>query len=168
MGAGTFAVHQLRYALSYGHTVGGHAYLVPVAGVLVALLLFAAAALLARVARRADEPAPRFGRLWAGTSVALVCVYTVQESLESVFSGQVPGGFAHGGWVTIPLAAAAGLLIALLMRGAAAATRIASGRAPWRAPAPGAPLAIVVSPWAPRPTRAAARHLAARGPPVVA
>src|SRR5689334_3752205 len=109
MGAGTFAVHQLRYALSYGHTVGGHEYLVPVAGVFVAALLFAAAALLGRVARRADEPTPRFGRLWAGTSAALVCIYTVQESLESVFSGQVPGGFAHGGWVTVPLAAAAGL-----------------------------------------------------------
>src|SRR4051795_59661 len=75
MGGGTFAVHQLRYALSYGHTVGGHAYLVPLAGVFVAALLFAAAALLGRVARRADDPAPRFRRLWAGTSAALVCIY---------------------------------------------------------------------------------------------
>jgi|tagenome__1003787_1003787.scaffolds.fasta_scaffold20819758_2 hypothetical protein len=168
MGAGTFAVHQLRYALSYGHEVGGHGYLVPVGAVLVAALLLASAALLGRVARRAEERAPRFGRLWAATSVALVGVYTVQESLESILSGRVPGVFDHGGLVTLPLAAVIGLVIALLMRGAAAATRLSSARAPWRLPAAETPLRAVASPWAPRPARPSARNLAARAPPVVA
>jgi hypothetical protein len=168
MGAGTFAVHQLRYALSYGHEVGGHGYLVPVGAVLVAALLLAFAALLGRVARRADEPAPRVARLWPATSVALVSVYTVQESLESVISGRVPGVFEHGGLVTLPLAIAIGLAIALLMRGAAAATRLAGARAPWRAPAADTPLRSFARPWAPVPARPSARNLAARGPPVVA
>jgi hypothetical protein len=135
--------------------------------VLVAALLFAAASALGRVARRADDPAPRFEHLWAGTSVALLCVYTVQESLESLVSGRVPGVFAHGGWVTLPLAVAIGLAIALVMRGAAAATRLASARAPWQAPDPTAPLQVVIPPWAPAPALSTARHLAARGPPAV-
>ena len=135
---------------------------------LVAPLLLAFAAALGRVARRAEEPAPRFGRMWAGTSVALICVYSVQESLESILTGRVPGVFEHGGWVTVPLAVAIGLLIALVMRGAAAATRVAAGRAPGLVPGPTAPLQVVIRPWAPARTRTAARHLAPRGPPVVA
>src|SRR4051794_38340472 len=114
MGCGTFAVHQLRYALSYDHEVSGHGYLVPAGALLVVVLLLAFAHALGRIARRAEEPAPRLGRLWAATSVALVCVYTVQESLESVLSGRVPGGFEHGGVVILPLAAVIGLVIALL------------------------------------------------------
>jgi hypothetical protein len=167
MGAGTFAVHQLRYALSYGHEVGGHGYLVPLGPAVVAALLLAFAAALGRVVRRAEETAPRLGRMWVGTSAALVVVYCAQESLEGLVTGQVPGMFEHGGWVTIPLALAVGLTIALIMRGAAAATRLPTGTAS----RPGlsiAPLQVVLPPWAPASTRASARHLAARGPPAVA
>lgn len=168
MGAGTFAVHQMRYALSYDNEVGGHGYLVPVGAVLAGVLLLACAALLGRVARRAEERAPSFGRLWAATSVALLCVYTVQESLESILSGHVPGVFEHGGLVTLPLAVVIGLVIALLMRGAAAATHLVSARSPWRPPSPDTPVRVAAAPPAHPRALTVARNLAARGPPVVA
>jgi hypothetical protein len=166
MGAGAFAVHQLRYALSYGREVGGHGYLVPVGAVAVGALLFAFAVVLGRVARRAHETAPRMRRLWAGTTVALIVVYCVQESIEGLVTGSVPGMFEHHGWVAVPLAAAVGLAIALIMRAAAAATELRAGAA-LRPAAPIAPLDVVLPPWAPASTRASARHLAARGPPAV-
>ena len=76
--------------------------------------------------------------------------------------------FAHGGWVALPLAVTVGLAIALVMRGAAAATALAAAarRAPWHAPSPAAVLQALMPSWAPRRTHGAARHLAARGPPV--
>jgi hypothetical protein len=167
MGAGTFAVHQLRYALSYGHEVGGHGYLALVGPAVVGALLLAFAAALGRIARRAEETAPRLGRLWAGTTASLVMVYGAQESLEGVVSGRVPGMFEHGGLVTLPLAVVIGLAIALIMRATAAATRLPTRAAP-RPSASIAPLRVVLPPWAPPRTRASARHLAARGPPAVA
>jgi hypothetical protein len=168
IGAGTFAVHQLRYALSYGHEVGGHGYLVAVGPVIVAALLVAFAVALGRVARGAEEPAPRLGRLWAGTSASLFGAYCLQESVESLLNGGVPGMLEHGGWVALPLAAAVGLAIALIMRSAAAATALAHGRAPWQPPARVPSLQSVLPPWTAPRTRASARHLAARGPPAVA
>ena len=86
MGAGTFGVHQLRFALApdHGRSLHAHAYLAPVGAVLVGVLLFALAAALARMARGVVEKAPRFRRLWAGTSASLTAVYCVQESIESL------------------------------------------------------------------------------------
>jgi hypothetical protein len=168
MGAGTFAVHQLRYELSYGHEVGGHGYLALVGPAVVGALLLALAAALGRIARRAEETVPRLGRLWAGTTASIVVVYGAQESLEGIVTGRVPGMFDHGGLVTLPLAAAVGLLIALIMRATAAATRRPAGMGVPLAFAHPAPLRVVLPPWAPASTRASARHLAARGPPAVA
>jgi hypothetical protein len=168
MGAGTFAVHQLRYELSYGHEVGGHGYLMLLGPAVVGALLLAFAAALGRIARRAEETAPRLGRLWAGTTASLVLVYGAQESLEGIVTGRVPGMFEHGGLVTLPLAAAIGLVIALIMRATAAATRLPGGRRPPLAFVRPAPLHVILPPWAPASTRASARHLAARGPPAVA
>jgi hypothetical protein len=168
MGAGAFAVHQLRYALSYGREVGGHGYLVPVGAVVVGVLLFAFAVALGRIARRAHETAPRLRRLWAGTTVALIAVYCVQESIEGLVTGAVPGMFEHHGWVAVPVAAAVGLAIALIMRGTAAATRLPTRSAAPRAAGRIEPLEIFLLPWLPASTRASARHLAARGPPAVA
>jgi hypothetical protein len=177
MGAGTFGVHQLRYALSYDHgatgalALDGHGYLAPLGPVLVGALVLALAAALARVARGVAEPAPRLRLLWAGTSASLLAVYCAQESIERLLSGAqpegVPGMFAHGGWVALPLAVAVGLAIALVMRGTAAAAALmaAKRRAPWHAPPQAPPLDVLLPPWAPRRTRSAARHLAARGPP---
>jgi hypothetical protein len=175
MGAGTFGVHQLRFALPIGRgpggsqTYGGHGYLVAVAPLLAGLLLLAFAAGLARVARGVPEPAPRFRRLWAGASASLFAVYCAQESIEGMLTAGHPGGVAgvlgHGGWVALPLAIGAGLAIALVMRGAAAATALVAARAPWTAPAPVAAVRMLLPPPAPRRTQACARHLAARGPP---
>lgn len=178
MGAGTFAVHQLRFALTYDHAagsaqpLGGHGYLAALGPVVAGLLVLALAAALARVARGTVEPAPRFRRLWAGASASLFAIYCAQESIEGLLSaghpGGVPGMLGHGGWVAAPLALTVGLTIALITRGAAAATALAAARtrAPWSAPAPAAPLTAVLPPWTPRRTGAASRHLAARGPPL--
>jgi hypothetical protein len=172
MAAGTFGVHQLRFALADDHARAayGHGYLSAVAPALAALLLLAFAAALTRVASGVAEPAPRLRRMWAGASAALLAAYCVQESIEGVLThGHATGVFAHGGWVALPLALAVGLGIALIARGAAAASTLVAGRErrPWKAAVErGSVLEAVLPPWARRRTRAAARHLAARGPPL--
>jgi hypothetical protein len=168
IGAGAFGVHQLRYTVSYGHEAGGHGYLVPLGPVLAASLLLVFAVALGRIARAAEEPAPPVRRVWAGATAALIALYFAQESIEGIATGAGPGAFGHGGWVAIPLAIAVGLAIALFTCGAAAASTLAAGRAPWRQPAEAAPLQADLPPWLPPSTRASARHLAARGPPVAA
>jgi hypothetical protein len=168
MGAGAFGVHQLRFALSAedAQRLNGHGYLAPLGAVLVGLLLYASAAALARIARGVVDEAPRFRRLWAGASAALVVVYCVQESLEVMLThGHSLGMFQQGGWVSVPLAAAVGLLIALVMRGAAAASAIAARRRMTPRAAPVA-LRVALPPWMPRRARPGERHLAARGPPL--
>jgi hypothetical protein len=175
MGAGTFGVHQLRFALSDDHAgaVYGHAYLAAVAPVLAALLLFAFAAALGRIVRGAAEPAPRLRRMWAGASAGLFAAYCAQESIEGLLThGHATGMFQHGGWVALPLALLAGLGIALIARGAAAASALVadrSARGAASAARPHAPLVeTLLPPWTRRGTEAAARHLAARGPPLSA
>jgi hypothetical protein len=177
MGAGTFAVHQLRFALSSGHGSGGaiaaqgHGYLVPLGPVLAGLLLVAFAAGLARIARGTHEPVPRFRRLWAGASAALLAVYCAQESIEGlVTAGHHTGPHAlaaHGGWVALPLAIAVGLAIALIMRGAATASALVATRAPWRPPAPVASVQVLPPAATPRRASGCSLYLAARGPPVL-
>jgi hypothetical protein len=173
MGAGTFGVHQLRFAMSDDHAraVYGHGYLAAVAPVLAALLLFAFAAALRRIARGVTDPAPRLRRIWAGTSAGLIAAYCAQESIEGLLThGHATGMFEHGGWVALPLALVVGLGIALIARGAAAASALVAdrtGRAAACAARPHPPLVeTLVAPWTPRRTDAAARHLAARGPPL--
>jgi hypothetical protein len=168
IGAGAFGVHQLRYTLSYGHEGGGHGYLIPLGPVLAACLLLVFAVALGRIARAAEEPTPRAGRVWAGASAALIALYYAQESIEGLATGAGPGAFGHGGWVAVPLAMAVGLAIALFMCGAAAASDLVTGRAPWSQAAEPAPVQVDLPPWLPPSTRASARHLAARGPPVAA
>jgi hypothetical protein len=167
IGAGAFGVHQLRYTLSYGADPGGHGYLVPLAPALAATLLLVLAVALGRVARRAEEPAPHLGRVWAGTSAALLVLYCGQETVEGLATGRVPGMFEHGGWVALPLAVVVGLAIALIMRGAAAATRLSLRLPPARPPAIAPPLPVALTPWSARPAGACARRVAARGPPAV-
>jgi hypothetical protein len=170
MGAGAFGVHQLRFALSpaHGASLRAHGYLAPLGAVLVGLLLFALAAALARIARGVVDEAPRLRRLWAGTSVSLVAVYCVQESIEGLLThGDPAGAFARGGWVALPLAVAMGLVIALVMRGVAAASEVAAASRPAHVMSVVvAPFDAVLKPWSPRRSRAAAGHLAARGPPL--
>ncbi|MEA2448976.1 MAG: hypothetical protein QOG63_908 [Thermoleophilaceae bacterium] len=174
MGAGSFGVHQGRYALGYrGHAgdalaAQGHAYLGPVAALVAGALVLLSAELVRRAARGESAGAPRFGRLWAGSSAALVAVYVAQELVEGALSGHHPDGLAavagHGGWLAIPLALAVGLLISVLLRGSA---EVPAPRRPWRAPAPLAPLAAAPpAPPAPAVRTARLSHLA-RGPPLL-
>ena len=170
LGAGAYGVHQLRFALTPADraTEQAHAYLAPAGAVVVGLLLLALATVLARIARGHVDEAPHFHRLWGGTSASLVAVYCVQESIERLIAhGESP--LAHGGWVAIPLAAAVGLGITLIARGAAAASEVAAAERPV---APLvlqiAPFGALLRPWSPRRSRADTRPQAARGPPLAA
>jgi hypothetical protein len=178
LGVGAFAVHQLRFAVPYGRgashalAVQGHAYLLPLAPVLVGVLLLAFAHLLGAVARGAPAPAVRFRRLWVGASASLAIVYSLQELIEGLVSRGHPGGLegvvGHGGWLALPLSIVIGLAIALLSRGASvAAARARRAGRPWRAPAPLAPL-VLAAPGASlsQLARAFPRVLPPRGPPV--
>ena len=177
LGVGAFAVHQLRFALPYGRgashalAVQGHAYLLPLAPVLVGLLLLASAQLLGAVARGAHGPAVRFRRLWLGASACLTAVYGIQELIEGLVSPGHPGGLegvvGHGGWLALPLSILVGLAIALLTRGARVAARARRAGRPWRVPAPLAPLVLAAAAGAALTrSRTFPRVLPARGPPV--
>jgi hypothetical protein len=179
MGAGTFAVHQARYALGYREEASGalaaqgHAYLIAVGPLVAGAVMLALAALIRRVARGgAAAPALSLQRLWASTTLALVAIYVVQESVEGALAAHHPAGAAgvlgHGGWVAVPLAVAAGLAIALAMRGASAATDLGAARRPWRAPLPTAPRAEAGARATVAPRSGAALAHAARGPPLLA
>jgi len=134
---GVLAVHQLRYLIGYGHQshdalqMQGHAYLAFfVPAVVVALTLCAASLVgaLVRAEPRAPTPErPDWRRLWAVSAAVLLLFYVMQEGLEGVFQSGHPGGLGsvvgHGGWMAIPLAALVGLVIAVLLGGAAAAVR---------------------------------------------
>jgi len=164
LAGGSLAVHELRYLIGYGgHAEQGHAYLALLAsavGVLLALALAGFWAALSRARRNGvDEPAPAGLRVsWLGSSAAVALVYTTQESLEGA------PVVADGGWVAFLLALVVGLLIALLLRGAAVALMRAAGRAR----RPRRPPRSVLRPDAPllRPLDPIARLLAARGPPL--
>jgi hypothetical protein len=177
MGAATFAVHQLRFALSAGggsgaaQSFGGHGYLVPLGPLLAGLLVLAFAVALACLARGAHERMPRFKRLWAGATASLFTVYCTQELIEGMLTSGHPAGLdrvvGHGGWVALPVAVVMGLAIALIMRGAAAASTLIAARSPWNAPTPAAAVQTHLPPWTQRRVPACARYLAARGPPAV-
>jgi hypothetical protein len=178
MGAGTVAVHELRFLLHYGSdasaAVQGHGYLVPLTPVVVGALLLALAGVVARVARGTPDRAPRFRRVWAGASASLLAVYCAQESLEGVLAARRLDGLAavlgDGGWIALPLAVALGLAIALVVRGAAAAPEVlGGGRRSLAAPRVPPPALAFHPParWAPA-LAPAARHLAPRGPPAAA
>jgi hypothetical protein len=168
IGAGSYAVHQLRYALTpaSGAPVEAHAYLAPVGTVVVGLLLFALAAGLARIAGGCVDEAPDVRRLWAGTSASLMAVYFVQESIERLIAhGESP--FSDGGWIALPLALAVGLVIALVTRGAAAASEVAAAARRAPAIALGESALDTLLAVGPAPAvRVVARHQAARGPPL--
>ncbi|HEX8074036.1 MAG TPA: hypothetical protein VF545_03575 [Thermoleophilaceae bacterium] len=177
--AGAFAVHQVRYLLTYGpdsdHRLAseGHAYLTPLLVLLAFALALGAAVFVARVARgrhgRGPRPDPPLARTWAGASLCLFVLYALQESLEALLDGGHPVGLAGilggGGWAAIPLSLAIGLLVALALRGADAALEVALRPAagPRRARPP---ILSVARADRGRPSlNVAARHLAGRGPP---
>jgi hypothetical protein len=178
LAAGTFGVHQARYALGYHEEASraladqGHAYLIALGPLVAGLVMLALAALLHRVARGAAAPAPPFRVLWPSATLALAVTYGVQESVEGALAAHHPAGVAavlgHGGWVALPLAVVVGLAVALAMRGATAAAglRPAVARRPW--PLPAAPLRLAAPCFLAAPRPGAALTRAARGPPRLA
>jgi hypothetical protein len=126
---GALAVHELRYLLAYGDRAGqalaqqGHGYLSDLGGALTALglgvllaTLFAGA--LSPAARRERESRiATFVRTAALYALALVAIFCVQELAEGALTAGHPAGVAaivaHGGWVAMPLALAAGALCSL-------------------------------------------------------
>ncbi len=171
---GAFAVHQLRFVLGYGDGAGkvlseaGHEYL-PFAGAAAVVLLLLAATMFCRSLARATAPEQRsirLRRLWLENALALVTIYVAQEGLEGAFTPGHPI-WAHGGWTVVPLAIAAGGLVALLLAGADRALAAVASRSEgawgedWHT---GSALSRVDSAVL-VPIDAVARHLAGRAPP---
>lgn len=167
-GAGSAAVHELRYLIGYG---GGasralaahpHDYLSVALPAVITATLITLAAVLMRAAG-ACRPASRQVRvglagLWLGCAVLLAAIYGIQETLEGA------GAFAGSGWVGFALAVPAGLLVALALRGADVAEQLGS---------PGAALRIFVACAVARsarpllaPRRMSVARIRARGPPL--
>jgi hypothetical protein len=125
---GALAVHELRYVLAYGERAGealasqGHAYLSDLGGALITLIL---ATLLATVlagalappARRPGNARTAIRRMAVLYGLALLAIFCAQELTEGAVASGHPAGlaavFAHGGWVALPLALAAGALCSL-------------------------------------------------------
>src|SRR5215204_7478159 len=130
LGLGALAVHELRYLVGYGSETGrmlaahGHSYLALATTLAVLLFLVALAGFLARVARGGGgrTARARTRRLAPAAAGALFAIYSVQEFLEGLVASGHPGGFAgvygNGGWTAVLFAAAIGLVVALLLRGA--------------------------------------------------
>jgi hypothetical protein len=123
---GAFALHQLRYLVAFGSSSSeelarqGHGYLASAAPVLAAMAL---AALLATALRARFGDGLAKGSIPRRTAVftlALLGIFSVQESLEGLLAAGHPAGLAAilggGGYLAIPLAVAIGVLAALLVR----------------------------------------------------
>jgi hypothetical protein len=177
MAACTFALHELRFLISYGGdssaalTAQGHGYLVPLTPLVAGVLVLALAGALARAAQGASDRAPGFAPIWAGASASLFTVYFVQESIEGLVFGGHPDGLAgvlgNGGWIALPLAIVLGLAVAFALRGAAEAPALARHRGPLLARITHVDTALLAPDWWPPRLPGAAMHLAPRGPPAL-
>ncbi|HZR94666.1 MAG TPA: hypothetical protein VFA56_03165 [Gaiellaceae bacterium] len=121
--AGSLVVHHLRYLLSRVHGGDGpqHAYLSVVQSIVAVLLVTAVAAAVVdvRTRRSSQRYTPRsFQYLTVRSSLALIAIYVLQETLECVFEGE-PVSLAQilvhdRGWFAIVAALVIGAVIALL------------------------------------------------------
>jgi hypothetical protein len=178
-----FAVHQLRYWLAFGSNAGvelqrtGHSYLHSVVPWLVLLLGLAVGGFLRALGRAfAGQTSPaRFTlsltALWLVCSAALVSIFACQEFLEGLFATGHPAGwvgiFGYGGWWSIPVAVAVGLVLAAAFHGATWVLRAVAQRR-----RPGIAVTRTRAPAARRPRQVLAPRLAPiaggwspRGPP---
>ena len=152
----SLAVHELRYLLAYGDGASealasqGHAYLSDFGGALITVLL---ATLLATVlagalappARRPGQAAgsafPRTATLYA---FALLAIFCAQELTEGAVAAGHPAGLAavlaHGGWMALPLALAAGAVCALVCLALQGVERALAQGAPSRPARPRPPV----------------------------
>jgi hypothetical protein len=144
LAAGAYALHQLRYLTSYGPDAHeqlrnqGHAYMALLAPLLAIAMIAVLAEFAARIAglrpaARGERPT-RLVQLWALASACLLIAYAGQETLEGLLAEGHPAGFAalagRGGWTVLPLAAAIGLVLALVARGAHGALELAAEPTP--------------------------------------
>ncbi len=175
-----FALHQLRFLIAYQgaahHELArqGHGYLrvlvalVPAVLVLTALH-FAGSLAAARRGAGAEAPSPRVRVLWPVTSVGLLALYAAQESLEGFVEAGHPVGLGgvlgQGGWIAVPLAVVLGLIVAVLLRGAAALVGYVAARAARGAPRRPARSLLRLHRVSRGPLGPLACHLAGRGPP---
>jgi len=127
---GAFALHQLRYLIAFGGSSSaelarqGHAYMSDAMPALAVLALSALLATLLRGRFGAEVARGSLPRRSLIIVVALLVIYSAQESVEGVLvaghSGGVAAVLGSGGWLAVPLAltlgALAGLLIGALER----------------------------------------------------
>ncbi|MBV8081246.1 MAG: hypothetical protein JO186_12830 [Actinobacteria bacterium] len=169
--AAAFALHQLRYALTYGShaeavlAAQGHSYMSSVAPWIVLMLAFGASSFVVRLARGEQRVRRPSQSLVAVSSALLLAIYVVQELLEGAFATGHPGGiagvFGHGGWWAIPLAVLFGAAIASLLRLADVLVETVTRRPAFgAAPLLHAPTAVALPLHAPL-----ARAAAGRAPP---
>lgn len=143
LAVGAFALHQTRYLAGYGESGGdalaahGHGYLTLLVPLVALLAAIAATHFVVAVARPGCAPTSarrgrRFATVWLAATLALLATYGGQELLEGVLAPGHPAGvgalLAGGGWWALPLAAAVGLVVAVLLRTANAAVEAAWGR----------------------------------------
>ncbi|HZP72843.1 MAG TPA: hypothetical protein VFA97_05625 [Gaiellaceae bacterium] len=179
--AAALAVHQARYTLAYGSRANaelaaqGHSYLNSVVPWTILAIGVAGTAFLRRVARavrtgQSGRPTPvSAAALWAITTVGLIGIYSIQETLEGMVSSGHPGGlagvFGHGGYWALPAAAVAALLVVALLRFGTAIVRLAAELSSTMRPAP-----LVLATFFPSSARLVllgplARAAAGRAPP---
>jgi hypothetical protein len=129
-----FAVHQLRYWLAFGGHAGlflnrqGHLYLHSVAPWLALAVAIAIGAFLQALGRALGGQRSlsrytlSFTALWLICAAALVAIYVTQELLEGLLATGHPAGlvgvFGYGGWWSVPVALAVGLVLAAAFHGA--------------------------------------------------
>jgi hypothetical protein len=177
------AVHELRYLVAYGDRADealasqGHAYLSDLGGALITLMLATLLATLlanalAPAARRPGQPAgSAFRRTAVLYALALLAIFCAQELTEGAVAAGHPAGLgavlAHGGWVALPLALAAGAVCSLACLALQGVERTLARRAPRRRP-PRRPPALAEPHAAPARLPLASLNLAfgfARRPP---
>jgi hypothetical protein len=147
--AAAYVVHDARYRLAYGAHASqelaaqGHGYLdsvVPWLGLILAVGFGLFVCRVTRVAAGRGEVRARrpFAAVWPLTSLGLITIYTLQEAIEGILAEGHPGGvegiFGHGGAWAIPVAVAAGLVIALFLTISHAVIRAISRSLEERAP----------------------------------
>ena len=141
--AAALLVHQLRYTLAYGSQAGsqlaatGHSYQHSLVPWVVLALGVGLSSFLRRAAHaiRSGETGPlarlSLVSLWAVTTVGLLVVYALQESLEELYASGHPTGFTgifgHGGWWAVPSAVVVAVAVVGLLRVGRAVLRF-SGR----------------------------------------
>lgn len=179
LGAGSLAVHQLRYLAGPRHdshrSLGdhGHAYLTvltPLVGLLVAL---AAVHFVWGVWARGADALTGRERITVWTlAPALLAIHVGQEAVESWLSFghplSVSSVLADGGWLALPLCLVVGALLTWLTGGARRLARKVLDRRAEPAPTASHTLAPPPAAVAAKASAPLARHGAERAPPLLA